>query len=138
MGEYSFPLGNVIVTRYIGNWPFFAGFPLPQQEPGARETLRYIGDLVSDGASILLFPEGIRTERGEINVFQPGVGLLGAKLKLPVVPVRLEGVDRVLHHAWRWPRRGAVTVTFGPPLMLEGDDYLALARKVQDAVRSLR
>ncbi len=117
---------------------FFAGFPLPQQEPGARETLRYIGDLVTNGASILLFPEGIRTERGEIGAFQPGVGLLGAKLELPVVPVRLEGVDRVLHHTWRWPRRGTVTVTFGPPLMLEGEDYRALARKVQDAVLALR
>jgi hypothetical protein len=53
---------------------------------------------------------------------------------LPVVPVRLEGVERVLHHTWRWPRRGTVRVTFGAPLVLEGDDYAALARRVQDAV----
>ncbi len=87
--------------------------------------------------SILLFPEGIRTERGEINVFQPGVGLLGAKLRLPVVPVRLEGVDRVLHHTWHWPRRGTVTVTFGAPLVLVGSNYAKLARDVQVAVTGL-
>lgn len=117
---------------------FFNAFPLPQKEPGARRTLRYMGELVTDGFSILIFPEGHRTERGEINTFQAGVGILGSKLRLPVVPVRLEGVERVLHHTWRWPRRGNVRVTFGPPLILEGDDYVALARRVQDAVVALQ
>jgi len=51
--------------------------------------------------------------------------------------VRLEGVDRVLHPSWRWPRRGAVTVAFGEPLTLEGADYSALARGVRDAVMAL-
>jgi 1-acyl-sn-glycerol-3-phosphate acyltransferase len=89
---------------------------------------------VTGGFSILIFPEGLRTERGEINTFQPGVGLLGSKLRLPVVPVRIEGADRVLHHTWRWPRRGTVRVTFGAPLPLDGDDYAALAGRVQHAV----
>ena len=117
---------------------FFNAFPLPQKEPGARQTLRYMGDLVTEGFSILIFPEGYRTERGEINPFQPGVGILGSKLRLPVVPVRLEGVERVLHHTWHWPRRGNVRITFGAPLVLEGDDYVALARRVQEAVVALQ
>jgi long-chain acyl-CoA synthetase len=117
---------------------FFNAFPLPQTEPGARETLRFMGDLATDGSSILIFPEGIRTERGEINEFQPGVGLIASKLRLPVVPVRLEGVERVLHHTWHWPRRGSVRVTFGAPLVLEGDDYPALAQCVQEAVVALQ
>jgi len=115
----------------------FNAFPLPVAEPGARETIRYIGDLVSDGASILIFPEGQRTERGEIRAFEPGVGLLASRLRLPVVPIRLEGLDRVLHHTWRWPRRGTVTVRFGAPLALAGDDYPALARRVRDAIVAL-
>ena len=117
---------------------FFNAFPLPQKEPGARRTLRYMGELVTDGFSILIFPEGHRTERGEINTFQPGVGILGSKLRLSVVPIRLEGVERVLHHTWRWPRRGNVSVTFGAPLVLEGEDYVALARRVQEAVVALQ
>ena len=117
---------------------FFNAFPLPQTEPGARQTLRYMGELVTKGFSILIFPEGTRTERGEINAFQPGIGLIASKLHLPVVPVRLEGVDRVLHHTWRWPRHGNVSVTFGAPLVLEGDNYSALTRRVQDAVVALQ
>ena len=46
---------------------FFNAFPLPQREAGARETLRYIGELASDGWSVLIFPEGKRTMSGEIN-----------------------------------------------------------------------
>jgi long-chain acyl-CoA synthetase len=117
---------------------FFNAFPLPQSEPGTRQTLRHMGDLATDGSSILIFPEGFRTERGEISPFQPGIGLIASKLRLPVVPVRLEGVDRVLHHTWHWPRRGPVRVTFGAPLLLEGDDYAALARRVREAVAALQ
>jgi 1-acyl-sn-glycerol-3-phosphate acyltransferase len=102
-----------------------------------RDAVRYIGDLVTDGFSILIYPEGERTDHGEIKRFQPGVGLLASRLKLPVVPIRLEGVDHVLHRRWRWPRRHAVNVTIGAPLTLEGDDYAALARRVEEAVRAL-
>jgi long-chain acyl-CoA synthetase len=116
---------------------FFNGFPLPRTGPGARGTLRYAGELASAGFSILIFPEGHRTERGEIGHFQPGVAMMASKLHLPVVPVRLEGLERVLHHTWRWPRRGPVRVSFGPHLELDGDDYLALANRVEQAVKAL-
>ena len=82
---------------------FFNAFPLPQREAGTRQTLRYIGELVGEGYSILIFPEGRRTENGEISRFQPGVGMIAARLDVPVVPVRLEGLDRVLHHTWKVP-----------------------------------
>ena len=41
---------------------FFNAFPLPQREAGTRETLRYIGELASEGYSMLIFPEGRRTD----------------------------------------------------------------------------
>src|SRR5690349_18546213 len=74
----------------------FNAFPLPQRETGVRETVRHIGDLVSEGWSVLIFPEGERTIGGEIETFQPGVGMVASRLRVPVVPVRLRGVDRVL------------------------------------------
>jgi long-chain acyl-CoA synthetase len=116
---------------------FFNAFPLPQREAGTRQTLRYIGELTSQGYSILIFPEGKRTERGEIIRFQPGVGMIAARLNLPVVPIRLEGLDRVLHQSWKMARRGPVRVAFGTPLILTGDEYAVLATQVEDAVRRL-
>jgi long-chain acyl-CoA synthetase len=116
---------------------FFNAFPLPQREAGARQTLRYMGELVSSGYSILIFPEGRRAEGGEIGRFLPGVGMAAARLQVPVVPVRLEGVDRILHQTWKFPQRGVAEVTFGPPLVLSGGDYAALAQEVEQAVRRL-
>jgi long-chain acyl-CoA synthetase len=123
--------------NYFGACAFFNTFPLPQREAGTRQTLRYIGEVARDGYSILIFPEGKRTQSGEIARFRPGVGMIAARLDLPVVPVRLEGLEIVLHQKMRWPTRGPVRVAFGAPLHLAGDDYEALAASVEDAVRAL-
>ena len=124
------------LNYYLSSF-FFNAFPLPQREAGARQTMRYVGELLSQGTSVLLFPEGRRTEDGEIGTFRPGIGMMAARLRVPIVPVRLEGVDRVLHQTWRMARPARVRVTFGAPLRLEGDDYAALARRVEYAVKSL-
>ena len=116
---------------------FFNAFPLPQREAGTRQTLRYIGSLLSSGFSVLIFPEGRRTDDGTIGRFQPGVGMAAARLQVPVVPVRLDGLDRILHHKWKFPKRGNARVAFGRPMWLEGTDYADLARQVEEAVRSL-
>jgi long-chain acyl-CoA synthetase len=116
---------------------FFGAFPLPQREAGTRQTLRYIGEVAADRYSILIFPEGRRREEGEIDPFRPGVGMIGSRLDLPVVPVLIEGLDKVLHPKMRWPKRGPVRIAFGAPMRLRGDDFPALARKVEDAVRGL-
>ena len=116
---------------------FFNTFPIPQTQAGAGESLRYLGDLVSDNWSTLFFPEGERTEAGEIKPFLPGVGLIAERLRIPIVPVRLRGMEKVLHRHVHWPRPGRVEVVFGPPLHLKGQDYAALAKEVEEAVRAL-
>jgi long-chain acyl-CoA synthetase len=116
---------------------FFNAFPLPQREAGARETLRYIGDVLEDGFSVLIFPEGQRTDNGNIETFRPGIGMIASRLEVRVVPVRIEGLEKVLHHTWRMARPGRVRVAFGQPMRLTGSDYEALARQVEGAVRGL-
>ena len=124
------------LTYYLAALVFNA-FPLPQREAGARETMRYMGDLLEGGFSVLIFPEGRHTETGEIDRFRPGIGMMASRLDVPVVPVRLEGVDRVLHRGWHMARPGHVRVVFGAPMRLIGEDYEALAKQAEDAVRTL-
>ena len=116
---------------------FFNAFPLPQREAGARQTLHYIGEVLEDGFSVLIFPEGKRSDSGEIGRFMPGIGMMASRLNVPVVPVRIVGLEKVLHHSWRMARPGRVRVVFGAPLHLTGDDYAALAKQVEDAVKNL-
>jgi long-chain acyl-CoA synthetase len=116
---------------------FFNAFPLPQREAGARQTLRYVGELIGDGYSILIFPEGRRSEDGSIDRFLPGVAMMASRLAVPVVPVRIDGVDKVLNLRWKFPQPGPVRVAFGEPMRLTGEDYPALAHQIEQRVRDL-
>jgi long-chain acyl-CoA synthetase len=135
----EFSTTQVLTNRanyYLASF-FFNIFPIPQREAGARQTLRYIGEVTGDGFSVLLFPEGVRSDSGDIKPFRPGIGMIASRLGLPVVPVRIDGADRVLHTSWKMARPGPVSVTFGAPMRLSGDNYAELARRVEQAVRDL-
>jgi long-chain acyl-CoA synthetase len=116
---------------------FFNAFPLPQREAGTRQTLRYMGALFAEGYNVLIFPEGKRSPDGQVLPFRGGIGMIGARLDVPVVPVGISGLDKVLHQTWKMARPGPARVRFGAPLRLQGDDYAALAKQVEDAVRLL-
>ena len=116
---------------------YFNTFPIPQREAGARHTLQYIGEVAGSGMSILLFPEGMRSPTGQMKPFRGGIGMIASRLDLPVVPVKIEDVDQLMPVGSTFVRPGRVRVAFGAPLRLRGDDYAALAQRVEDAVRAL-
>jgi 1-acyl-sn-glycerol-3-phosphate acyltransferase len=63
--------------------------------------------------------------------------MIASRLQVPVVPVRLDGLTRVLGVGYHMARPGRVRVAFGAPMRLDGEDYAALAQRVEDAVRDL-
>jgi 1-acyl-sn-glycerol-3-phosphate acyltransferase len=85
----------------------------------------------------MIFPEGRRSATGAIDTFRPGIGMIASRLRARVVPVRIDGLQNVLRVGWRMAKPGPVRVAFGAPLDLVGDDYQALAKQVEDAVRAL-
>jgi long-chain acyl-CoA synthetase len=121
----------------------FNAFPVPQTETGALESVRYSGELVEEGWSILIFPEGERTLTGAIGRFFPGVGMMASRLRIPVVPIRVVGVDRIWHRNEKWPRvfrtrsTHAAEVRFGAPVYPADQPYPAVADQVEQAVRRL-
>jgi len=115
----------------------FNAVPVPQREWGARSSLRYLGEMVEEGDCPLIFPEGKHSLDETIGAFQPGVALLASRLRVPVVPLRIVGSNRVLHPSWRFPRPGFVTLKIGAPVTVEGDDYAARAREIEERVRAL-
>jgi long-chain acyl-CoA synthetase len=124
------------VNYYLAAF-YFNAFPLPQREAGARQTLTYVGELTGRGWSILIFPEGERSATGAIKPFRGGIGMIASRLDVPVIPVRLDGVDRVLHPKARMARPGRVRVAFGAPMRLRGEEYAALAAEVERQVKAL-
>ena len=116
---------------------FFNTFPIPQREAGARHTLQYIGEVTGGGTSILLFPEGMRSPTGQMKAFRGGIGMIASRLDLPVVPVKIQDVDTLMPVGSSFVRPGRIRIAFGTPLHLHGDDYAALAARVEEAVRNL-
>lgn len=87
-------------------------FPLPQSR-GFRNSLEFMGKLVDNKINILIFPEGERSYDGKILPFMGGLGLMVKELQIPVVPIKIEGMEKVFPRGAILPKRGEVTVTFG-------------------------
>ena len=63
--------------------------------------------------------------------------MIAARLGVPVLPVRLRGIDLVLGQGRRMARPGRVDVRFGPHLRLRGTDYGTMAARLEAAVKAL-
>jgi long-chain acyl-CoA synthetase len=109
--RWSYGLGYWLVTG------LFNVFPLPQFS-GFRESFRFAGESVDRGYSVLIFPEGVvnDTATGEMAPFQSGIGLLTQNLRIPIVPVRLDGVWRMKRQRRRLAHLGEITVNIGAPV----------------------
>ena len=126
----------------LGYWlvvALFNVFPLPRFT-GFRESFRFAGESVDRGYSVLVFPEGetTRSEIGEMGTFQPGIGLLAENLRIPVVPMRMDGVWQMRRERRRLARFGEITLRIGKPVTFPpGTTPEEIARELEQAVRSL-
>jgi long-chain acyl-CoA synthetase len=93
----------------------FNVFPLPQQS-GVRESFAFAGESVDRGYSVVVFPEGRRTEDGRPSPFRSGVGMLAQKLNVPVVPLRIDGLFDMKLSGRKIAHRDELKVMIGKPL----------------------
>jgi long-chain acyl-CoA synthetase len=126
----------------LGYWlviALFNVFPLPRHS-GFRESFRFAGESADRGYSVLVFPEGevTNSETGEMAPFQGGIGLLAENLRLPVVPVRLDGVWQMKREHRRLAHFGEITVRIGAPVTFPpGTPADEIARRLESLVRAL-
>jgi long-chain acyl-CoA synthetase len=108
---------------------------------GFRQVMENIGSLLDRGWSILIYPEGRVTTDGKIKKFESGVGIMAVDMKVPVIPVKIEGLYNILRNGilpWRhWPRWPRVTVSFGKPIDYRGNNHLEITKIVHKKVKSL-
>jgi long-chain acyl-CoA synthetase len=116
----------------------FNVFPLPQLT-GFRRSFAYAGECADRGFSILVFPEGRRTQDGSLSPFRAGVGMLAKNLALPVVPIRIDGLWELKMQARKFARHGDVRVTVGDAFRFPADaDAEWIASELERRMRELK
>lgn len=115
---------------------FFNIYPLPQ-EKGFRKSMEYTGDLIDKGWNILVYPEGHMTSTGEIVKFKQGVGMLAVEMKVPIVPLKIENLIKILPKWKKWPSFGRAKIKIGKPIEIKQDSYIKTADRIEKTVRGL-
>jgi long-chain acyl-CoA synthetase len=105
----SYKVGYYLVVA------LFDVFPLPQQS-GVRESFAYAGESVDRGYSVLVYPEGVRTSDGKPSPFRSGLGMLAARLNVPVLPLRIDGLYEMKMAGHKIARPGQLRVVIGKPM----------------------
>jgi 1-acyl-sn-glycerol-3-phosphate acyltransferase len=119
---------------------------IPVNLEGDRSALKALIRILSAGECALVFPEGTRTPDGKLQPAEPGLGLLIAKTRAPVVPMRIFGAYDA------WPIHGRIhpfrkiTIVVGEPIYFSESDvighgrdlYVELSQRVMDAIAGLQ
>lgn len=124
------PIGYWLITA------LYNVFPLPRLR-GFRQSFAHAGDALDRGYSVLVFPEGHRSETGELQRFRQGIGLLAQESRVPVLPVVLAGLGE-LKRSGRWFRSGKLQLHVGQPIDLgPGVSAAEWTDALERAVRNL-
>jgi long-chain acyl-CoA synthetase len=123
--------------QYALTAAFFNVFSLPQRAK-YRESFRFAGELADRGYSVVIFPEGRRTETGEMAPFRSGIGLLATQLNLPIIPMRIDGLFPFKIAKKHYAPPNAVQVKIGEPVKFEPTaDPEEIAKELQRIVAGL-
>ena len=80
---------------------------------GLKETMKRL----KRGESVLMFPEGTRTRDGDVGRLKPGFCVLARRVKVPLVPVAIEGAFDAFPRTRNYPIPAVIHIQFGPPLL---------------------
>lgn len=139
---------RILAKKELWRWPFIGWYlsrsgQIPIDTANPHATLSSLGAGVKalrSGMSLFVFPEGRRTDTGELNEFLSGAAFLAIRAQAPLVPIALTGGRDLLpmhsHHFFPVP----LTLTAGEPIETRGLTLRQadeLTAKVRAAIESL-
>jgi 1-acyl-sn-glycerol-3-phosphate acyltransferase len=102
----------------------------------AVQSIERAKELLRDGVSIYLAPEGTRSRTGKIGPLKKGGFHLALDTHTPIVPVAIQGTIDILPRGSRVMRTGQrVQVTIGDPIPVENQDLSDLMAKVSEFLK---
>jgi 1-acyl-sn-glycerol-3-phosphate acyltransferase len=95
--------------------------PIDREITG-RKSSDLIRELIEEGYSLVIYPEGGRSPDGWGQDFKGGAAYLSARTGAPVVPVFIDGTGAIFGKGMKRPRPGRTKVVFGSALVPEPDE----------------
>ena len=123
------------ITREIFNAVYVSRVRTADEDP-----LEPLVEALESGDSLVIFPEGTRSNLGEPQAFKAGLYHLAEKFPgVQLIPVWIDNVQRVMPKGEVVPVPILCSVTFGAPLQLQpGEDKRVFLDRARDAVVALR
>jgi 1-acyl-sn-glycerol-3-phosphate acyltransferase len=142
---------DTLFRHPVANWILTSWNCVPiDRNRGDIGALRTMLRLLGEGKAVLMFPEGTRSPDGRLQEARAGIGMIVAKARAPVLPMRILGTERALPRGAALPRPARVDIVFGEPLHypfpanldeLRGDElkalYLEIGREIMRRIAAL-
>lgn len=135
---------RIIAKDSLGRFPFLGwhlrrtGHVLVDRQHPGRSTLQQVTRLMRAHLSLLVFPEGTRSQDGRLQKFKAGTILLALDAGIPIVPVAVEGTRHVMRKGRLMTCPGHVRVRVHAPVETAGLDRghaREIAAQVEGMVR---
>jgi 1-acyl-sn-glycerol-3-phosphate acyltransferase len=123
--------------RAVGSSLLFNTFPIDRRGGTMAATP---GEVLADGWSLVIYPEGTRSTDGWMGKFRMGAAFLAKEYGVPVVPVAHRGTFAAMPRGQGWPSRGRrqLTIRFGEAVVAGPDESVRdFAPRIKDAVAAL-
>ena len=95
-------------------------------------------DLVKNGYSIFIAPEGTRKQENELLPFKEGSFKIAEKSGCPIIPVTLNNTDAIFENHFPWIKKAHAVIEYGEPIYiknLEKEDQKFLGAYVQNIIQ---
>ncbi len=102
----------------------------------AFKSIDEIATKMKNGVSVMIFPEGTRSEDGNIKAFKKGGFVMAVDSGVPIVPVIVRGTRSIMVKGRWWIKPGNVTLSIKKPIDTTGytrdnkDDLIKTVRNV--------
>ena len=104
---------------------------------GDMRALKTTIKMLKEGKVVSMFPEGTRTEDGELQEAKGGIGFIIEKSECRVVPAYIDGSYKSHPKGTTLIKPSKVTITYGKPITQEEFQALGSGRKAYDAHAAL-
>lgn len=91
-------------------------------------SMRMICQLLKEGKKVVIFPEGNRSEDGQLQPIKLGMSMLALRMECPIIPVYIHGTYEAWPKHSKWPKVGSeIGCVFGRPISVS--NYEGMSKK---------